>query len=119
MKKFRFKVKKTIENTIEIRAESYREALVKLFELFIIADKDIFEKSDKKDVSYDIFFDSLANQKDLEMIKNMKQILQNLEQNEDEFGEKNAIKIDENDNDFDTKITKIVCKKCKKGIPEE
>ena len=54
MKTYRFTVKKIITNTIELKANNYKEALTKLLEFLELGDREIFEKSKDKKIDYDI-----------------------------------------------------------------
>ena len=80
MKTYRFTVKKIITNTIELKAYNYKEALTKLLE--------IFEKSADKKIDYDIILEKIRSKNDMKSVRNVKESLAKIEQNDDEFREK-------------------------------
>ena len=88
MKNYRFTVKKIITNTIELKASNYKEALTKLLEFLEIGDKEIFEKSKDRKIDYDIILEKIRNKNDMKNVKNIKEILAKIEQNDNEFKEK-------------------------------
>lgn len=113
MKNYKFEVEKSIKNTIEIKAENYQEALLNLFELLVVADEEIFEFDEEKEVSYDILLDNVTSKKELEMIKNLQEILQNLSENDEDFEQNIDINDEKNEEDLCDRKTKIRCKKKK------
>ena len=88
MKTYRFTVKKIITNTIELKAYNYKEALTKLLEFLEIGDKEIFEKSADKKIDYDIILEKIRSKNDMKSVRNVKESLAKIEQNDDEFREK-------------------------------
>lgn len=104
MEKYQFKVRKVITNKVEVKAEGYHEALVKLFDILLFKDKELFEKSEEKNVDFDIFLEKINGKDDIKSIQNMKEILKNLESKEDNFSNN----IGKKNNNF----SKIICEKC-------
>ena len=88
MKTYRFTVKKIITNTIELKANNYKEALTKLLEFLELGDREIFEKSKDKKIDYDIILEKIRSKNDMKKLKNIKEILTKIEQNDNEFREK-------------------------------
>lgn len=97
MKNYKFRLKKIITNTVELKAENYKEALAELIEFLEIGDKEIFEKSKDKTVDYDIILEKIKSKNDIKSLKNIKEILET---------------IRENDEENDAEYTEILCDKC-------
>lgn len=85
MKNYKFRVKKIITNTVELKANNYKEALTHLLELLEMGDKEIFEKSVDKKIDYDIILEKIKSKNDMENLKAIKEILEKIEDNEDDF----------------------------------
>ena len=88
MKTYRFTVKKIITNTIELKANNYKEALTKLLEFLELGDREIFEKTKDKKIDYDIILEKIRSKNDMKNLENIKEILTKIEQNDDEFRKK-------------------------------
>ena len=101
MKNYKFKVKKVIENTIQLDAENYREGLADLLQFLLKYDKMVFEKSPDKDVSYDIILDQKIDKQDLKDMTNIREILHKIEVNDTEDDEDLYIENDIDEDDFD------------------
>ena len=101
MKNYKFKVKKVIENTIQLDAENYREGLADLLQFLLKYDKMVFEKSPDKDVSYDIILDQKIDKQDLKDMTNIREILHRIEVNDTEDDEDLYIENDIDEDDFD------------------
>lgn len=112
MEKYEFKVRKIVTNTVELKAENYKEALIELLELFATADKEIFQMSKDKVVHYDIILREIKDKNDMKYLKNVKDFLQKLEQNMDDFNPKVSLEIEKKEDNFDTKYKENMCKKC-------
>lgn len=104
MNDYRFKLKKIVTNTVEVKAENYREALVKLLEFMEVADKEIFENSEEKNIDYDIILEKTKSQNDIKSIAKVKEILEKIKDDEEKCTEeficnkcKECLKLD---NDF-------------------
>lgn len=112
MKKYKFKVKKIITNTIEFDAKDYKEAFLKLMEYLAIGDKEIFEKSEDREVSYDVILEKNNNQNDMKLLKMFKEILEKIEEIDEEL-EENEDEIEE---DLSQEYIEGVCNKCRHYI---
>lgn len=112
MEKYEFKVRKIITNTVELKAENYKEALIELLNLFAVADKEIFEKSEDKMIDYDIFLEEIKSKSDMKYLKNAKDFLKKLQENMDDFNPKIVLEIEEKEADSDTECMEIMCEKC-------
>lgn len=108
MKKYKFKVKKIISNTIEFDAKDYKEAFSKLMEYLSIGDKEIFEDSEDREVNYDIILEKNHNENDIKILKMIKEILEKIEEIDEEL-EENEDEIDE---DLSQEYIEVVCDKC-------
>lgn len=108
MKKYKFKVKKIITNTIEFDAKDYKEAFSKLMEYLAIGDKEIFENSEDREVSYDVILEKNNNQNDMKLLKMIKEILEKIDEIDEEF-EENEEEIEEN---LPQEYIEVVCDKC-------
>lgn len=104
MKKYKFKVKKIITNTVEFDAKNYKEAFSKLMEYLSIGDKEIFENSEDREVSYDVILEKNINKNDIKTLKMIKEILEKIEENDEE--------LEENEDDFLREFSEIVCENC-------
>lgn len=87
MKNYKFRLKKIITNTVELKAENYKEALAELIEFLEIGDKEIFEKSKDKIVDYDIILEKIKSKNDIKSLKNIKEILETIRENDAEYTE--------------------------------
>lgn len=107
MKVYKFVVRKTLKNEVDIRAKDYKKALEKLIE-FLGEDEDIV-------------FNNLEDNDNVFEIK-LVQVANNFEEEKQEFFEKKLQEIaekidDEIEDDLPREFTEIVCEKCGNCIP--
>lgn len=88
MENYEFKVKKIITNTVEVKAENYNQALVKVLDLLLFKDKEIFEEAEEKDIDFDVILEKIKCENDLKSIQNIKEILKKIEEKNSNSDEK-------------------------------
>ena len=108
MNKYKFKVKKILENTIETNAKNYNEAIAEVTNLMLLNETDIFEKLNENDTEYEILLVETEDKNNDLLEKNKKFNL---------FLEKENIKeieenIAENNEKEDKNSFKVICDKC-------
>ena len=79
MKKFKFTIKKVLENQVEVKAENRQEALENIIELLNEKGKCLFENSDKNKQIYEIKLDKILNNFEEKIEKNKREAEQELE----------------------------------------
>lgn len=108
MEKYKFKVRKMIANTVEVKANNYNTAFKKVLELMLFENKETFENAESSVMNYDIILEKINCENDIKSIESIKQMLKKLEEKEAGFGEKFSMKVDKKEDNFD----KIICQKC-------
>ena len=108
MNNYKFKVKKISENTIEIKENNHKKAVLKLMQLLAFADDEIFKKSKDINVKYEVLLKEIEN-----MNNKNKKIT---EKNIGAFSKEIDTETEEIDNDiddiFNEEYIEIVCDKC-------
>lgn len=108
MNNYKFKVKKISENTIEIKENNHKKAVLKLMQLLAFADDEIFKKSKDINVNYEVLLKEIEN-----MNNKNKKIT---EKNIGAFSKEIDTETEETDNDiddiFNEEYIEIVCDKC-------
>lgn len=108
MNNYKFKVKKISENTIEIKENNHKKAVLKLMQLLAFADDEIFKKSKDINVNYEVLLKEIEN-----MNNKNKKIT---EKNIGAFSKEIDTETEEIDNDIDDILNEeyieIVCDKC-------
>ena len=108
MNNYKFKVRKISENTIEIKEQNHRKAVLQLMQLLAFADDEIFTKSEDVNISYEVLLKeikNLNNQRKKKTEKNIGAFLGKSNEKNKEFNDN----IEEN---FDKEYIEIVCDKC-------
>lgn len=108
MEKYKFKIRKMITNTVEVRANNYNAAFKKVLKLMSFRNKEIFENAEGSVMNYDVILEKINCENDIKSIESIKQMLQKLEEKEEGFGEKFSMKVDKKEDNFG----KIICQKC-------
>lgn len=108
MEKYKFEIRKMSTNTVEVKAENCKDAVLEAIYLLITKDREIFEKSKDRVINYDIILEEFKRKDDMKYLKNVKEILQKI----DDSNGKISVEIEEEVNDLDKECDIIICQRC-------
>lgn len=117
MKKFKFTVKKILENDIEIKAKDKKEAVKSIVKFLSIGEEFIFKNTDKNRQIYEIKLKEIEQKEAKDEVDNDIKIQKMLEEINTFFVENDKENDEHFEEDSVTEYKEIVCEKCGNCIP--
>ena len=116
MKNYKFKIKKIVEDEIEIEAKNKTEALRSIIKLLGISEQLVLKNMDKNKQNYEIKLEKVTEIKE-EIIQESNQysdeeIKKIMEELDEDIETKISDKNEEIEDDLPKEYTEIVCKNC-------
>lgn len=112
MKQYKFRVKKVLENAIEIKGENHKKVIYELIKLLAFADKEIFENSENAEVEFNISLEEIENLTNKRKIRTSKNVNALLDKINDKLNQNETDVDNEIEDNLPKEYIEIVCEKC-------